>query len=871
MRSISVKKKYEKIEVNARNISVDIYTNRQGIPHIISANDEDMFFGMGYFHASQRLWQICNIKMLAEGRVSEFFGEEFLKLDLYMRTLELQKIANFLFENSDDETKRILTAYSDGINEFIKHNINRLSLEFGASDILPEYWQPSDCFLIQRYWAFTMSAGFFNDIVMGNIASKIGVEKTMALIPSTNNDAPFILDNNAFSKIDYTSTISNFPYSNNIFSNNTFSTNNFSTNDFSTNNFLANNIFNSNISNGNKNNKDKDKNNKNNTVSKLNSKMAISKNFSYCDEYNYFDKYNFDELTKQINSINSLLNKKGANLGTNTWASNKENNKAILANDSHLPLTIPCFWLQMHISSPNYNVIGMVIPGMPIFICGRNDKIAWGAANMFVDDVDYFIQKIDNNQEYYYKSDSVKEKIDEYVDTVKIKGKDNYLYYKRSINKYPIINDFIFSNDFNSAHNLKNEKIKSNSPILTINWTGNLKTNEIHSLIKAMKAENWKDFINAVNEWNCPGMVFSYSDIKGNIGIAPRAIIPIRAKNINPNIPYPYWLQEKLWLDYLLPHSLPTLYNPNKKFVCAANNQIMRNFNHYISSNYALNSRALRIDEMLNTGERYSFQEVQYMQNDIFSFYAKNQITKLKSIFKKYENLLNAQEKKAYYKLLKWDYNVSPKLTSVSIYSMFVSKFAYNTFADELGELYSYYVSNTNAVLQVLDDLIEDPTSEWFDDIKTPEREYLDFIVIKSFKDAITELEQLYGTADSDKWRYGIFHTVNFVNTYNHYSFLDKAINIGKFPLPGNSTTINCNEWNLNEPFKVVSGTSMRFIADMSDNTVYMIMPGGTSGDPMNPNYSDQIKLWQIGTYIQLSANSVPSPDFKLSLSIRGR
>ena len=919
MRSISVTKKYEKIEIDGRNISVDIYANRQGIPHIISANDEDMFFAVGYFHASQRLWQICNMKILAEGRMAEFFGEEFLKLDLYMRTLELSKIANSLFENADDETKQILLAYSDGVNEFIKHNINRLSLEFGANNLLPEKWNPSDCFLIQRFWAFTMSAGFFNDIVMGNIASKIGMEKAMELIPSTSRNAPFILDDKSYSKIDYSVASNNFPTSNNFFTNKistsiknhttnnaiTATSNNLLTSNFFTskiltsiknhtanneiiatsNNFLTSNFFTSKIPTSTKNHT------ANNAITAtsnnfftnnfLTSKISTStknhttNNTITATSNNSTNTYHYEtyhyELVKQIYSINSLLNKKGANLGSNTWASNKESGKTILANDSHLPLTIPCVWLQMHISSPNYNVIGMVIPGMPVFMSGRNDKIAWGVTNMFVDDVDYFIQKIDDKQEYYQQNDSVKNKIEEYVDTIKIRNKDDYLYYKRSINKSPIITDFLFINDFNSAKNLQPQKIKSTSPVLTMKWTGNLKTNEIRSLLKVMKADNWTDFINGVDDWNCPGMVFSYADIRGNIGIAPRAIIPIRAKSANPNFPFPYWLQKEVWVDYLSPYMLPTSYNPSKKFVCAANNQIARNFNHYITSNYAVNSRALRIDEMLNIEDKYSFQEAQYMQNDIFSFYARNQINKLKNVFKQYKHLLNKEETKAYYKLLKWDCNISPKSTAVSIYSMFLSKFAYNTFADELGELYHYYASNTNAVLRLLDDLIENPVSEWLDNVKTSEREYLDFIVIKSFKDAMVELEQLYGTPDSDKWRYGIHHTIDFVNSYNYYPFLNKAIDVDEFELAGNSTTINCNEWNLNEPFKVVSGTSMRFIADMGDDIVYMIMPGGTSGDPMHPNYSDQIKLWQIGAYVKLSSNSVPTSDFKLSLSIRSK
>jgi len=194
IRNSSVPKKFEEVRSKNINAQVDIYTNKQGIPHIIATNDEDMFFAMGYFHARERLWSICHSKIIAEGRAAEFYGENFFQLDLYMRTLDLRKIANELYENANDETKNVLTAYTNGINSFIENNINRLTFEFGASDFLPEKWHPSDCFLLQRYFAFLLNPNFLNDIIFAEIAQKIGVEKTMELVPNYPNNSPHILD-----------------------------------------------------------------------------------------------------------------------------------------------------------------------------------------------------------------------------------------------------------------------------------------------------------------------------------------------------------------------------------------------------------------------------------------------------------------------------------------------------------------------------------------------------------------------------------------------------------------------------------------------------------------------------------------------------
>jgi penicillin amidase len=828
IRKLSVPKEFEIVELKAANSAnlinsqIDIYANKQGIPHIISANDNDVFFGMGYFHARERLWQICNFKIIAEGRSAEFYGENYFLLDIFMRNLELRKIANDLFENADEETKEILTAFANGFNAFVKQNQHRLSFEFGASNFLPEEFQPSDCFLIQRYWAFLSSSGFFSDILLGEISNKIGTKKAISLFPKYSENSPFILDDSIFyDKKSY-----------NIES------------DLSSNNESI----------------------SNDTLLKNYEKIGFS----------------FRNIIEQLNFVKEFVGLNGANSNNNIWASNKFNQTSILANDSHFPSSIPCFWLQTHISSPNYNVVGLTIPGIPIFLCGRNDDISWGTANMRVDDIDFFVQKLDEKQEKYFVNDSITKSVNEFIDTVKIRGKDDFIYYKKAINNRRIITDSLLflalesrnKNSNNSLNFSKENKIfsikkKTKANLnLTFQWTGTQKTNEIGSILKVMKSRNWNDFLNSISNWSCPGMVFSFADKNGNIGIAPRAIIPIRAKNLLPFLPSPFWKFEKTWIDFVQPKSLPTLYNPKKKFVFAANNEIIRDFPHYISSNFSSDSRALRIEEMLNLGEKYSYRDAQYMQTDVFSNYAKFQLQKLNYIFKKYEHLLNKVEKKAYYKLANWDFIMSPQSTTTSIYNMFLAKFVHNTFADELGEFYDNYISNTNQLIKKLNDLVENPLSDWFDNIETENREHLEFIVIKSFKDAILELEKLYETSDSDKWNYGNFHQINFSHSYNHFDFVKKATNIGRFQLGGDFTTINQNEWNLNNPFEVISGASMRFIADMSDSAVYTIISGGTSGDPINANYSDQIKLWQIGAYVKLSVNPIPTDDFSLILNI---
>ena len=109
--------------------------------------------------------------------------------------------------------------------------------------------------------------------------------------------------------------------------------------------------------------------------------------------------------------INKLLNKVSSNLGTNIWVINNPKNtriktNAILANDFHYNAAAPTMFFQVHITSPNYNVTGLTIPGMPIFLCGINNNVSWGMACMRLDDVDFFIEKTDDKNENYFVTDT---------------------------------------------------------------------------------------------------------------------------------------------------------------------------------------------------------------------------------------------------------------------------------------------------------------------------------------------------------------------------------------------------------------------------------------------------------------------------------
>jgi penicillin amidase len=151
-----------------------------------------------------------------------------------------------------------------------------------------------------------------------------------------------------------------------------------------------------------------------------------------------------------------------------------------------------------------------------------------------------------------------------------------------------------------------------------------------------------------------------------------------------------------------------------------------------------------------------------------------------------------------------------------------------------------------------------------FTDIKTSRREKREEILRKSLADALSYLEENFGS-DLTNWQWGRMHKVTFKHSFSgNFSLLDKYVNIGPLEVGGDGTTINNTEYPFAESieefsmfkhneFDNVLGPSMRFIFDFANpDEFFLIITTGQSGNVMSSNYRDQNQLWLKGKYMKI-------------------
>ena len=54
---------------------IEIVRDAAGVPHIFATTDHDAFYGLGYAHAQDRLWQMEMNRRIGAGRLSEILGD----------------------------------------------------------------------------------------------------------------------------------------------------------------------------------------------------------------------------------------------------------------------------------------------------------------------------------------------------------------------------------------------------------------------------------------------------------------------------------------------------------------------------------------------------------------------------------------------------------------------------------------------------------------------------------------------------------------------------------------------------------------------------------------------------------------------------
>ncbi|MBP7092695.1 MAG: penicillin acylase family protein [Candidatus Kapabacteria bacterium] len=772
--------------------TVRVFRNSFGIPHIIGRSIDDVIFAQGYTHAQDRLWQMDVWRRTGRGRLAEILGPKLVQVDAFMRAVDIAGIVALNVRTIDPTSRRLMQAYSDGVNAYLRDNEGKLPFEFDALEYTPEPWSVEDCLVVGRTMAFEISLAFWTDIAYAQIALQRGPDAYRMYVPR-GPGAPYVLDTTSATRSDT-------------------------------------------------------------TLSKRNDPQQLG-------------SAHMPGMQRMLADVRSALGMHGSSYGSNCWAVKKASGGAIVANDPHLSVSMPPKWYQNHLSAPGLNVIGLSIPGLPFVFSGRNDNLAWGFTNAMVDDVDYVAERVDpKNANYYLDAEGRRVKFRYRRDTIRIKDQPDSLIDLRFTNRSCVVSDVHLMKDPSIYFGMPRQMSAKvlNTSCLTLRWTARYRSDEILALYRINTSKTFDEFVTATQTWVAPALNFSVGTASGTVGTVVAGVVPRRG-SADPHLPIPSWVAGADWSGVIPLRTMGVLVNPSRGFVASANNRTSPRTDVFIGTLFEPSSRIQRINELLAIYRDPSVRDVQVMQQDVVSPFTKKFLERIIPVLKRGMNRYAESEKQALKTLDMWDGTQSSIDVSASIYAALLQRILWNTFEDELGQqLYYDWTFVSNIPMRRIDELLDDPTHVLWDDTRTPQREDMAWIAIRSYIEAIRELRVTFKNDRDTAWKYGMMHTVTFPHLFGSNELMRPVMNQGPFDISGSHTTLNNSEWNIAQPYATRVAASMRVISDMQDSVQYSVVPGGSSGQPLHAHYADQLQLWLKGGYVRLPVGPKPDVSFRL-------
>lgn len=514
-------------------------------------------------------------------------------------------------------------------------------------------------------------------------------------------------------------------------------------------------------------------------------------------------------------------------LGSNNWAVSGKltaSGYPYMANDPHRAHAIPSlrYWVRLH--APGWNVVGGGEPVIPGISIGHNKFGAWGLTIFSTDNEDLRIYDLhpENPQLYRYKEAWVP--MEMIQDTIMVKGHAPEIVQHFYTLHGPVT---FIDEDLRKAVAVECAWLEpGGAPYL--------------SSLRMDQSKTWEEFREACKYNHIPAENMVWADNKGNIGWQATGIAPIR-RGFSGLLATP-GNGSRDWAGYLPILKRPNDLNPSSGFINTSNENLTDTQYPYpeaLGFEWSDPFRGDRVREFLESGEKFSLEDMGRLQNDYMSIPARQLVPLLLQL-----GIIEPKAVAAQTIIKDWDFVLDKNSIAAGIYVMWERKLRENIKA---------LVVPTEAIPWI-GSISMTKVREW---IRTAavfpsEMERNEFL-IQNFNAAVQSLESKLGPEMTD-WQYGqeaykhayIRHPLSAAVSSEWREKLDA----GPVARGGYSYSPSANAYGDNN----TTGASLRILVDTGDwEATLGINTPGHSGDPESPYYKHFLDTWAKDGYFRVN------------------
>ncbi len=537
---------------------------------------------------------------------------------------------------------------------------------------------------------------------------------------------------------------------------------------------------------------------------------------------------------------------------SNNWViggSMTQSGLPMLANDPHLPLTVPGFWYLAHLRWPGGYAIGGSVPGVPGIVSGRTGTIAWGLTTTGADTQDLYWEKIDPENAQAYLTPEGPARFATRREVIKVRLGQDQTILVRSTRNGPVL----------PTDEPRLKALVPEGYVLSLKWPAlspEDRTGE--TLLRILDAPDASpDTIQRIFEpYNAPIQSFVYADIKGHTGLILPGRIPVRdpANTVSGLLPSDGRKATHAWKGFLEGADAPSWTGgAGDVFVTANNNVAPPGYKPMIAQDFDPEYRAMRIKELLagHTG-KHDVESFRRIQLDAAERFAMDALPALIAMAKGGDEAIAPTLEL----LSGWDHHMTTDSPAPLVFAGWMRSLLQALFEDEAGDLFrQMWGDRPNFLAAVARG--EPDAALLCDDTRTDEQETCQAIVRKSLALALEDLRSRYGK-DMNAWRWGEAHRATFSHT--PFGFIPGLSSLFGFSheIGGGNATIQraAYRYSNTNPFAAVHGSGYRGIYDMGaeEKSLYMASTG-QSGNVFSPFYDNLAPRWARGEYLPIRTN----------------
>ncbi|MEO1092535.1 MAG: penicillin acylase family protein [Pseudomonadota bacterium] len=533
--------------------------------------------------------------------------------------------------------------------------------------------------------------------------------------------------------------------------------------------------------------------------------------------------------------------------GSNGWVVSGEHTATgapLLANDPHLKLTMPGTWYLAGLKTPELEVVGATLPGLPAFVLGRTDRTAWGMTNTSSDVQDLVVESLVAEGGPATRTPDGTAPLVIENDLIRCRGcADETLRVRWSVNG-PLISDLVPSARPSGG----------DQRAMALRWTA--LSDDDHAIEAGLGlplAQDWPAFVSTLERFRNPQQNVFYADTDGQIGLIVPGAVPIRRSG-DGTLPTEGWQAASEWVGFVPFDELPRAVDPPAGWVANANNAVVdETYPYLLSRRWDDPYRMARIVEQL-PDRQHDVASFRTLQNDERSGLAVDLLPLM----------LTAETQRGdarawLGRLRGWDRMVDAASTEATVFATWYRTFGEALYADELGPLYdAYRGQRAGFTKRALTD-----RGHWCDDVGTEAVvETCPALLGRSLEAALDQLRSAIGPDDAG-WQWGVQHPATL--QHDLFGRLGPLAAFGdrNWPIGGDDTTLRAASPSRSPTpplFPSDHGVSYRQIVDLgTPANSRFVAATGQVGHPLSRHYDDLSAVWRAGEDVRMAAPSTPT------------